>query len=119
MPGPNIIIGDRSFIGMGCEFNIRRKITIGTSCAIASGCKFIDHDHGITGSRIDETLGKEGAIFIGNHVWLGVNVIVLKDVSIGDSAIIAAGAVVTKSVAPYDIVGGNPAKVISQRVKPI
>lgn len=52
---------------------------------------------------------------IGNDVWIGSNVCILGGVSIGDGAIIAAGAVVTKNVAPYEIVGGVPAKFIKKR----
>ena len=44
-PGPSIIIRDRVFLGRGCEFNIRQRLEIGSDCLIASGCKFIDHDH--------------------------------------------------------------------------
>ncbi len=54
-------------------------------------------------------------IIIGNDVWIGANVIILPGVNIGDGAIIAAGAVVTKSVEPYAVVGGIPAKVIKYR----
>jgi acetyltransferase-like isoleucine patch superfamily enzyme len=52
---------------------------------------------------------------IGNDVWIGTNAIVLGGVKVGDGAIIAAGAIVTKNVEPYSIVGGNPAKVIKYR----
>lgn len=55
---------------------------------------------------------------IGNDVWIGTNVTVLaKNITIGDGAIIGAGSVVTKSVPPYAIVGGNPAKIIKYRIQ--
>lgn len=114
-PGPAIVIGNHVMIGRGCEFNIRRRITIGNNSAIASGCKFIDHDHGIIGTRIDETPGAEGHIIVGENVWLGCNVIVLKGVEIGSSAVIAAGSVVTKSVPSSEIWAGVPARRISSR----
>lgn len=113
--GPAIEIGDRCFIGAGCEFNIRKKITVGESSAIASGCKFIDHDHGITGTRIDEVPGIEARIEIGKHVWIGANVVVLKGVKIHDSAVVAACAVVTKSIPVGEIWGGVPARRLSSR----
>ena len=59
--------------------------------------------------------GIEKAISIGNDVWLGCNVIVLKGVEIGDGAIIGAGAVVTKSILPNEIWAGVPAKKIGER----
>lgn len=116
-PGAAIIIGDGVFIGRGCEFNIRKRITVGKGCAIASGCKFIDHDHGITGERIDETPGAEQEIVIGDYVWLGCNVIVLKGISIGSSAVVAAGAVVTKNIPTGEIWAGVPARKISSRTE--
>ncbi|MFL9844951.1 acyltransferase [Flavobacterium rhizosphaerae] len=114
--GYSIHIGDNTFIGKGCEFNISQKITIGKDCLIASGCKFIDHDHGMELSalmRIQKTINDE--ISIGNNVWIGVNVIVLKGVTIGNGAVIAAGAVVTKSIPENEIWGGTPARKIGQR----
>lgn len=52
---------------------------------------------------------------IGNDVWIGVRVIILPGVHVGDGAIIGAGSVVTRDVEPYSIVGGNPAKLIRKR----
>lgn len=57
----------------------------------------------------------KGDVIIGNDVWIGRDVIVLSGVSIGDGAVVAAGSVVTKNVAPFSIVGGNPAKHIRFR----
>jgi acetyltransferase-like isoleucine patch superfamily enzyme len=117
-PGPTIIIGDRVFIGAASEFNIRRGVQIGPDCLIASGCKFVDHDHGT--SRRDVPMnqqadGAEAPITLEEDVWLGANVIVLKGVRIGRGAIVAAGAVVTKSVPAYEIWGGVPARKLSER----
>jgi len=117
-PGPSIFIGDNVFIGSGCEFNIRLRIDVGKDSLIASGCRFVDHDHGIEpGVLMRQQHGPEKAIKIGNDVWLGCNVVVLKGVEIGDGAVVAAGAVVTKSIAPGEIWGGIPAKKISDRKK--
>lgn len=54
-------------------------------------------------------------IGIGNDVWIGANVIILDGIEIGDGAVVAAGSVITKSVPPYAIVGGVPAKIIRYR----
>lgn len=114
--GPSIIIGDGIFIGSNVEFNIRKQIIIGEYTLIASGTRFIDHDHGINlGEFMKMQHGFEKRIIIGKDVWIGCNVVVLKGVTIGDGAIIAAGAVVTKSVFPNEIWAGVPAKKIGER----
>ena len=118
-PGPSIVIRDRVFIGKGCEFNIGRHIDIGSDCLIASGCKFIDHDHDLTiGDGPMHSLASVGAaITLEPDVWLGVNVVVLKGVTVGQGAVVGVGAVVTKSVPPYEIWGGVPARKIGQRAE--
>jgi acetyltransferase-like isoleucine patch superfamily enzyme len=117
-PGPSLIIRDRVFVGFGCEFNIRKRLEIGDDCLIGSGCKFIDHDHGTARRDIpmnQQTDGAEAEIILESDVWLGANVVVLKGVRIGRGAIVAAGAVVTKEIAPHEIWGGIPARKISER----
>jgi len=114
--GKAIKIGNNVFIGSQCEFNITQSISVGDDTLIASGCRFIDHDHGIMHDGLmRKQPGVASAIKIGNDVWLGCNVIVLKGVEIGDGAIIAAGAVVTKSISSYEIWAGVPAKKIGDR----
>ena len=116
-PGPSIVVHNRVFIGRGCEFNIRRRIEVGSDCLIASGCKFIDHDHELTvGAGPMRSLScPEAPITLEEDAWLGVNVVVLKGVTIGQGAVVGAGAVVTKSVPPYEIWAGIPARKIGQR----
>jgi len=111
-PGPSIIIGNSVFIGRGCEFNIRKKIEIGDGCMIASGCKFVDHDHDVS---LNNGVDIEFPIAIKRGVWLGANVIILKGVTIGDGAIVGAGAVVKKSIPSNEIWAGVPAKRIGLR----
>ena len=114
--GPSILIGNSVFIGCGCEFNIRKGISIGNDCLLASGCKFVDHDHGIATNQLMRLQGgAESAIIIGNNVWLGFNVLVLKGVHIGEGAIVAAGAVVTRSIPAGEIWAGIPAKKVGNR----
>jgi acetyltransferase-like isoleucine patch superfamily enzyme len=67
------------------------------------------HGHGNTHSYA------RGDIIVGNDVWIGANCTILDGVSIGNGAVVAAGAVVTKSVPAYAFVGGNPSKVIRFR----
>ncbi|MVN92776.1 acyltransferase [Mucilaginibacter aquatilis] len=114
--GPSINIHNNVFVGTGCEFNITKGITIGNDSLIASGCRFIDHDHGMQqGQLMRIQNGPEEAISVGQNVWIGCNVVVLKGVTIGDGAIVAAGSVVTKSIPSNEIWGGVPAKKIKDR----
>ena len=117
--GPSIVIQDRVFLGRGCEFNIRKRIEIGSDCLIASGCKFIDHDHEMTvGVGPMRTLPcPDAEIILEEDVWLGVNVIVLKGVRIGRGAVVGGGAVVTKDVPEYQIWAGIPARKIGERTR--
>lgn len=115
--GPSIEIGDNIFIGSSCEFNIRDAIKIGNHSNIASGCRFIDHDHGTAaGQLIGPQRSIDQKILIGQDVWLGCNVVVLKGVEIGDGAVVGAGAIVTKSIKPNEIWAGIPAKKIGERI---
>lgn len=114
--GPKIKIENNVFIGARCEFNIREKIIVGSDSLIASGSRFIDHDHGVQLSElIRKQNGVEAPIIIGTNVWIGCNVVVLKGVTIGSGAVVAAGAVVTKSIPSNEIWAGVPAKKIGQR----
>lgn len=114
--GKTFLIGDQVFIGSGCEFNIKSSLSIGDYSLIASGCKFVDHDHG---TALDQLMGLQQSriapIVISKDVWLGFNVVVLKGVTIGEGAIVAAGAVVTQNIPPYEIWGGVPAKKLGER----
>ena len=104
-----ISIGYNSYINPNCELNISYKLTIGNDCAIAWGLKIIDDDqHKITGS------GKPmpNSINIGNHVWIGMNVTILKGVTIGDNAVIAAGSVVVNNIPGNALAAGVPAVVV-------
>jgi len=109
-------IGDDCFIGSGCEFNMTHSVVIGNSCLIASGTRFIDHDHGtLPGVKMKEQPEVHAEIEIGSDVWIGVNCVILKGVTIGSGAIVAAGSVVTKSVQPCTVVGGVPARILRNR----
>ena len=111
-----ISIGDGCFIGTGCEFNSISRIEIGSFCLIASGTRFIDHDHGTSLGRIMKEQPERSAdIVIGEDVWIGANCVILKGVSIGSGAIVAAGSVVTKSVPALAIVAGVPARLLRYR----
>ena len=67
---------------------------------------------------IDGLAMTKGDVRIGNDVWIGYGVTILSGICIGDGAVVGAGSVVTRSVAPYAIVGGNPARLIRMRYGP-
>jgi acetyltransferase-like isoleucine patch superfamily enzyme len=114
--GPRIVIGNNCFIGAACEFNISLGITVGDHSLIASGVKFIDHNHGMSlGIPMAQQKCVESAIEIGNDVWIGANSIILAGVKIGQGAVVAANAVVNKDVPPFTVVGGTPARMIRLR----
>ncbi len=111
-----VLIGSGTFVGSGCEFNIISSITVGTNCLIASGCRFIDHNHGTAvGTLIKAQEEEEGPISIGSDVWIGANCVILKGVSIGDNTIVAAGSVVTKPLDAMGIYAGVPARLVRRR----
>lgn len=112
----------------------REKLIIGKFCSIACGTKFLFNcaNHSLKSlstytfplfyeewelekSNITTAWDNKGNIVIGNDVWIGYEAVIMAGVHIGDGAIIAARAVVTKDVPPYTIVGGTPAKEIRKR----
>lgn len=112
-----IQIGDHVFLGQGVEFNISDSIIVGHDCLIASGCKFIDHNHGIDQGQLMRLQREtQKGIVIEADVWLGSAVIVLKGVTIKRGAVVASGAVVTKDIGTNEIWGGVPARKIGIRV---
>lgn len=102
------------------------NVHIGKYCAVARNVTFqgVNHDMHKAGIQIKfyrEVVGEKlervqkGPIIVGNDVWIGTRAIILSGVSIGDGAVIGAGAVVTKDVEPYEIVAGVPARHIKWR----
>ncbi|MDR6941176.1 acyltransferase [Mucilaginibacter pocheonensis] len=130
-----VIIGDRSFIGAS-QIICKSKIEIENDVFIAWGCCLYDHDsHAIDYKERQKDIERQLSDFrngknfieskdwnvvnskpikICSNAWIGMNCILLKGVTIGEGAIVGAGSVVTKDVAPWTIVGGNPAKLIKQ-----
>jgi galactoside O-acetyltransferase len=93
------------------------KIIIGDNVLIAQNVvlRASDHKHSNIDIPINQQGHTGGQIIIGNDCWIGANVVITRNVKIGDHSIVAAGAVVTKDVEPFAIVGGVPAKIILMR----
>jgi acetyltransferase-like isoleucine patch superfamily enzyme len=107
---------DRVFIGRCVEFNIQGRIQIGDDCLIASGCVFVDHDHGMDRTRpMRGQIQDVRPIRIGSNVWIGANAVILKGIEIGDGAVVGAGSIVTKSIPGDEIWCGNPARKLRER----
>jgi acetyltransferase-like isoleucine patch superfamily enzyme len=111
-----LILGDFVFIGTGSEIDTAHRITIGACTLIAPGVFITDHTHNAArGILLKEQGSKSAAVTIGTDVWLGAKSVILPGVTIGDGAVVGAGAVVTKDVPPNAIVAGIPARVIGER----
>lgn len=117
LPNAVVEIGDKSYINHDSEIRCRERITIGNNVSIAYNVLIQDSDYHTTyddnGNPKPQTL----PIVIEDNVWIGANAIILKGVTVGEGTIVAAGSVVTKSVPPYSLVGGNPARIIKQNIK--
>lgn len=109
-------IGNNSGIGINARLGV---VHIGDNVMMAPDCVALTQNHQF--KRVDIPMNCQGVqeekpIYIGNDVWIGQRVIILPGVHIGNGVIIGAGSVVTKNVKDYDIVAGNPAKVIRNRL---
>lgn len=117
---PSIKIGKNCSFGSWNHISCTNAITIGDGLLTGKWVTIVDNDHGTT--DLDSLqirpwlrpIVSKGPINIGKNVWIGDKATILAGVTIGDGAVIAANAVVTKDVPAYSVVGGNPAKVIKQ-----
>ncbi|MBE9179522.1 acyltransferase [Oculatella sp. LEGE 06141] len=110
---PKIHIGAHTYINRNTFIDASFSITIGQHCGIGPGCYITDHDHGYVEllPPLSQPLISQPT-HIGNQVWIGANVTILKGVTIGNDAVIGAGSVVTKDIPERAIAVGVPAKVI-------
>ena len=109
-PGGRLEIGDGVFINYGASLSAHKLVRIGDGCQLGSYACLMDNDYHSVEER--EKPSESKAIVLGRNVWLGVRVIVLKGVTIGDNAVIGAGSVVTRDIPANCLAAGVPAKII-------
>jgi acetyltransferase-like isoleucine patch superfamily enzyme len=112
-----ISIGSGVSINRGCEFYGsmvagQGEITVGDHCAFGPRVRVLSASHDY--HRLDLP-DKAASVTIGNYVWVGAGATILPGVTIGDGAVVAAGSIVTRDVAAYAIVAGNPARFLKLR----
>ena len=105
-------LGSYSHINQSCIIDKRDMIRIGSNVSISHRVSLITGTHNINSKDFHY---EKHPIIIHDYVWIGIRAIILPGVEIGEGAVVAAGAVVTKSVPPYSIVAGIPAKIIKER----
>lgn len=115
-----ITIGNNVWMSRNVALYGTNGIKIGNNVIIAKDVSLISGDHAFGREKLIREQGMqktETPIIIGNDVWIGEKVILLKGVTVGDGSVIGAGSVVTKDVPEYSVVAGNPAHVIKSRSK--
>lgn len=115
--GSEIEIGDNSGIGVDCQ--IYQPVKIGNDVMMGPEVTVLTRNHRL--DRLDIPMTQQGylpyqKVTICDDVWIGTRAIILPGVTVGKGSVIGAGAIVTKDVPEYAIVGGNPAKVLKYRL---
>lgn len=123
LPGFRMSIGPQStvelgssWINWGSRVFVRERLSIGDRCAIGWGVVITDSDFHQMHLEHDQVRPNVGPVVIGNRVWIGAEAMILKSVSIGDGAIVAARSLVTRDVPPRTLVAGQPARVVKANV---
>ncbi|MBF0553510.1 MAG: acyltransferase [Nitrospirae bacterium] len=117
--GGTVTIGSHTSIANNTTIMAIKEITIGRKCFIAPRCFFVDFNHIFSDRNLyikdQYDYGEEQrtakSIIIEDDCWLGANVIVLKGVTIGRGSVVGAGSLVTKSIPPFSVAAGVPAKI--------
>lgn len=110
----DVIIGDHTRIGL--HNTVIGPVSIGSHVNLAQGITItaLNHNFEDKEQRIDSQGVSTNPVILGDDIWIGANAVVLPGVSIGNHAVVAAGAVVTKDVPPHSLVAGVPAKIIKE-----
>ena len=113
--GRKVFLGDRNVINFDCLFDGRRHaIRVGNDVSIGPEASILTLGHD---PQSPDFADKGGEVIIGDRAWICYRAIILPGVSIGEGAVVGAGAVVSRDVEPYTIVAGSPARVVGTRTK--
>jgi acetyltransferase-like isoleucine patch superfamily enzyme len=115
--GRKVFLGDRNVINFDCLFDGRRHaIRVGNDVSIGPEASILTLGHD---PQAPDFADKGGDVIIGDRAWICYRAIILPGVSIGEGAVVGAGAVVSRDVEPYTIVAGSPARAVGQRTRQI
>lgn len=114
--GATIVIRKGTVINESTRIFAWRRVEIGEHCHIAANVTIMDNDLHKRATGAEKPVMECKAVIIKDHVWIGMNAMILKGVTVGEGAIVAAGSIVTKDVKERTLVGGIPAKVIQENV---
>lgn len=109
--GAQLFVGDGTYLNPNCVLTVAQGIHIGSGCAIGWGVNILDNDH--------HRLGNErwiAPVTIGDRVWIGAEAMILKGVTVGSGAVVAARSVVTHDVPAKALIAGNPARVLRENI---
>jgi acetyltransferase-like isoleucine patch superfamily enzyme len=109
--GVNVRVGRDVFVNQGCRFDDIGGIEIGDEVMLAPNVSLITSGHPLDPARRRREV-TSAPIVVGRNVWIGAGATVLQGVTVGDDAVVAAGAVVTRDVPPATLVAGVPARVV-------
>lgn len=109
---PGVHVGHHSIIGPDSYLDGRKEVFLGSNVVIAGELRIFTLEHDITSPDFGE---QGGAVYVDDWAYIGSRVMILPNVRIGTGAVVASGAVVTKDVEPWTMVGGVPAKFIRKR----
>jgi acetyltransferase-like isoleucine patch superfamily enzyme len=112
---PKLVIGNNTTLNYRTVISVAKEVRIGNHCAIAEETKIFDNNSNSLDYRNREIREEDvGSIIIDDHVWIGMSSIMMKAMTIGRGAVVAAGSVVTKTVPPFTVVAGNPATIVKK-----